>query len=282
MDNKYHLKSSVTDLDGFRIHGYEGDYIFSGIRDTGHYYEEETLNKWTPLFGPVRTLFDIGANLGNHTLYWSKYLRPDKIVAFEPFPVNDTVLRLNIGENRLSSVVTAETLAVGASQGYASVSDIDTGNLGGTTFKVTDEASSAGGYKPVPMTSVDLYAGQHNLAPDVIKIDTEGFELDVLKGAEKTLQKDTPALWIEVSGTTHAAVRKFLQNLGYRLIDIMHINVLYMHASKTDLQPLFDMDTLIDMMYRYQQKTYGYYADYKRTKRLLEKERAKRKVEDLK
>ena len=275
MDNELHLTLSVTDLDGFHVHGYEGDYIFYGIQDTGHYYEEETLKKWTPLFGRVRTLLDIGANLGNHTLYWSKYLQPEKIVAFEPFPENDKVLRLNLEENGLTGTVTAETLAVGASQGYVSVSEIDPGNLGGTAFKLTDLSASSGAYQPARMTSVDLYAGQHNLAVDVMKIDTEGFELAVLKGAEKTLQKDRPALWIEVSGGTHAAVREYLQSLGYRLIDIMHINVLYLHSSKTDLQPLFDMDTLIDMMYRYQQKTYGYYADYKRTKRLLEEERAK-------
>ena len=272
---EYQMTPSTTEMDGFRVNGYEGDYIFSRIRDTGYYYEAEVLEKWTPLLGRVRTLLDIGANLGNHTLYWSKYLQPAGIVAIEPFLVNYKVLQQNIEGNSLSGIVTAEMIAVGESQGYASVADVDPGNLGGTTFTCTDNFSVPGNYDTVRMTSVDLYAEQHNLTIDAMKIDTEGFELAVLKGAEKTLQKDMPALWIEVSGNTHAAVREYLQSLGYRLIDIMHINVLYLHSSKTDLQPLFTMDTLIEMMYRYQKKTYGYYADYKRTKRLLEEEQKK-------
>ena len=125
MSFEYQMTPSITEMDGFRINGYEGDYIFSGIQDTGYYYEAETLEKWTPLLGRVRTLLDIGANLGNHTLYWSKYLHPARIVAFEPFLVNYKVLQQNIEENSLSGTVTPEMIAVGEYQGYASVADID-------------------------------------------------------------------------------------------------------------------------------------------------------------
>ena len=67
MSQVFDLKPSVTELDGYHIHGFEGDYIFLGIKNTGQYYEKETLKKWTPLLRNVKTILDIGANLGNHT-----------------------------------------------------------------------------------------------------------------------------------------------------------------------------------------------------------------------
>ncbi len=283
MNNMSSQNLLAAELDGYRIHGYEGDYIFTGIQNSEHYYETDTLEKWTPLLGNVETVFDIGANLGNHTLYWAKYLHPKKIVSFEPFVRNYEALRKNIADNRLDSIVTAEMLAVGQSPGFVSAENVDVSNLGATTFKQVDDLSARENIGAVKMTSVDTYVEQHQLTVDFIKIDTEGFECAVLKGAEKTINRDHPSLWIEVSETSHAKVHAFLQAFGYVMVDVRGFNVLYLHQGKTDGKPLFDMDTIMDMMYMYQSKTNMYYANYEKVKRWLaeEKEKSQRATENF-
>ena len=269
------LKPSVTELDGYDIHGFEGDYIFLGIKNTGQYYEKDTLKKWTPLLGNVKTVLDIGANLGNHTLYWAKYLHPEKIVSFEPFPSNYEALKQNISDNGLDQLVTTEMLAVGESSGYVSVASIDRSNLGATSFKQVGESSTNADSGVTQMTNVDHYVQQHQLTVDFIKVDTEGFEMSVLKGAEKTIVKDKPALWVEVSESSHAEVRKYLEHLGYCMIDIIGFNILFLHQTKTDEKPLFDIEKIMDMMFLYQGKTNIYYANYIKAKKWLTDEKTK-------
>ena len=282
MNNSSERQILTTEMDGYRIHGYEGDYIFSGIQNNNHYYEIGTLEKWTPLLGSPATILDIGANLGNHTLYWAKYLKPKKIVSFEPFPMNYEVLQQNIADNNLELVVKAEMIAVGDSDGYVQTASVDASNLGATTFEQVSATSADADHEGISMTSVDGYAEKHALKVDFIKIDTEGFELAVLKGAQKTIVRDHPAIWVEVSETSHAEVRSFLQNYGYCQIDIAGFNVLYLHREKTDGRSLYDEEKILDMMYQYQGKTNTYYGHYIKTKDQLTamKERAQKAEEN--
>ena len=76
--------------------GYDTDYVFRTIEKTGDFYEAAILKKWTPLLGEPKTILDIGANLGNHTVYWGLNLRPNRLIAFEPYEDNYSLLCENI------------------------------------------------------------------------------------------------------------------------------------------------------------------------------------------
>ena len=64
------------------------------------YYEGYILNEWTKEIGPVEVVFDIGANIGNHTVYFAKHTEARKIYSFEPFKMNFDRLVENVKDNK--------------------------------------------------------------------------------------------------------------------------------------------------------------------------------------
>ena len=83
------MAEKVVKLANAQITGYEDDYILETISRTGDFYEKALLDAWTPLLGNPKVIMDVGANLGNHTVFWATTL-PDveTIVSFEPYPAN--------------------------------------------------------------------------------------------------------------------------------------------------------------------------------------------------
>jgi hypothetical protein len=93
----------------------------------------------------------------------------------------------------------------------------------------------------VPSTSLDAYVGKHRDAPDLIKIDVEGAEIAVLRGASNLLRERHPTLIVEVDkvnqlrfGFTDDDLVQELKGFGYSLssienepgLDLSFVNVL--------------------------------------------------------
>ena len=78
-------KIEKAKLGALEIEGYESDYVFETIRKSGDFYEKGILEKWTPYLKGAKVILDIGANLGNHTLYWATNIPNCKIYSFEPY-----------------------------------------------------------------------------------------------------------------------------------------------------------------------------------------------------
>jgi hypothetical protein len=77
----------------------------------------------------------------------------------------------------------------------------------------------------LPSTSVDEYAATSGTTPSVLKIDVEGFELDVLAGAERCLRVHRPKIWLELhpnilaeQGSSWEEALEFLKARGYEPI----------------------------------------------------------------
>jgi FkbM family methyltransferase len=138
-------------------------------------------------------VLDIGANLGAYTIPLAQTIAPSKgnVFAYEPQRVVFYQLCGNVFLNRLDNVH-AFHMAVGDSDGNVNLPNIDYGksaNIGG--FSLDDsahrrnaitEAEGSYGVRTARLDSLTLPK-----APSLIKIDVEGAELDVLKGAEKTI-----------------------------------------------------------------------------------------------
>jgi FkbM family methyltransferase len=131
-----------------------------------------------------QVVFDIGANVGFYTLLASCLVGPrGKVFAFEPLPENVRYLERHLELNECGN---AEVLSLAMSDrcGFASFS------LSGNRFVgCLDEQ----GELKVRVSSVDALVLEARLPfPDVMKIDVEGEELRVLRGASRTIERCQP------------------------------------------------------------------------------------------
>jgi FkbM family methyltransferase len=129
---------------------------------------------------------DVGANVGAYALVLGQWVGPQGAVfAFEPAPHVYDGLVGHITLNDLAAVVHPVPMAVGAAQTTAPfliARTLGESRLGGSTE--SDCASIN-----VAVTTIDRFCEQHGLDPDFIKIDVEGAELDVLRGARETIRR---------------------------------------------------------------------------------------------
>jgi FkbM family methyltransferase len=164
-------------------------------------------------------VLDVGANVGTHTLAFSKAVGPDGLVlAFEPQPTVFGLLSINIIENNAINVL-AFNAAAGNAAGWIDMPSINytkQSNYGAIqlgSFLMNDENEV--NRIPVPVHRLDdLKAAS---SANVIKIDVEGMEAAVLEGARGLITKSRPVLLVEneAPGEASEAALRLLFELEY-------------------------------------------------------------------
>ncbi|TKB98225.1 FkbM family methyltransferase [Pedobacter cryotolerans] len=140
------------------------------------------------------TFFDIGANVGAYTLLASG-LCNSKTIAFEPIPTTYSILKANIDLNKLGNLVTTENKGISSKKDklYFTVDEDTTNHI---LINVKDNQHTI----LVETDMLDIYYLKNK--PSLIKIDVEGFEREVLNGANLTLADLTlKAIIIELNGS---------------------------------------------------------------------------------
>ena len=158
---------------------------------------------------PSMVYLDCGANIGNHTIFFSLIANAKKVYAFEGLKDTYDILKKNIQLNHLEHVE-AYNYVLGAHEGYAEVASYQEENIGGTSFSETSESK-------IKMIKIDDFNIKEKV--DFIKMDVEGFEKNVLKGMEQLLKKDRPILMIEIFNENYAEVSALLNSYGYYLAE---------------------------------------------------------------
>ena len=169
-------------------------------------YEHEKQNVFCKEIRSGDVVFDIGAHVGFYSLLASKLVGDGgSVVAFEPLESNAEYLRRHAALNRVPvrvvEVAVADRDAIGH---FRRGSDTYTGAL----------AESG---ETVPVVSIDLLIDTHEVpTPDVIKVDVEGAESLVLKGAVQTLSRFHPIVFLAVhSQRLRDECTDILRGLGY-------------------------------------------------------------------
>jgi len=136
---------------------------------------------------------DIGANIGSYTVLAAGHVGAS-VVSIEPVPKTFEHLQNNISINQVANKVVAYNLALGNEKGQISfTSTLDTMNHVATA----SEANTI----EVPVDTLDAIMEKEK-EPVLLKIDVEGFETNVLKGASQTLsRKNLKAIIIELNGS---------------------------------------------------------------------------------
>lgn len=148
--------------------------------------------------------FDIGANVGLYTALFARRAR--EVVAFEPLARNVSYLHRLVALNRLERVRIVP-LAVGERTGLGSFS---------AGRNVAEGRVSEGGTIPVGVVSLDDFVDRFGTVPTFMKIDVEGAEGDVLRGAKRLLSARHPRLLLSTHGDeVRDDCLALLRELGY-------------------------------------------------------------------
>ena len=171
------------------------------------------------------TVLDVGGNIGFFSTLLSRYAGPSgRVLAFEPEPANLGLLRENLARNGCANV-TVIPCAAGLEAGTA-VFSLDaatgaTGRLGvGATAGELAVGTGTVHLIETAVETIDGVADRLEAAPDVIKLDIEGGELQALTGALETLRRHRPIVVSELTGESGGDVVRLLDGLGYLLWDL--------------------------------------------------------------
>lgn len=200
------------------------------IRD---YWEKERIASMQANLKKGETLFDIGAESGYMSAIFATMVGPENMVMFEP-----------------SEVFWPDIKAIWEANDYATPKDTFWGFVGAETKNIntsedcdiidgwprpahSDKLIKASSYrylweptheKTIQQITIDDYVGLKGIIPDALTMDCEGAEMAILKGAEQTLKKHKPKVWVSEHfddlqlkhyGVEQGTIRNFMEQLGY-------------------------------------------------------------------
>ncbi|GBD88590.1 hypothetical protein BMS3Abin03_02526 [bacterium BMS3Abin03] len=187
------------------------------------YYEEE-LNKVQNYIRKGDTVIDVGGNLGFYTLLLSELVGVNgKVFTFEPFSENFKKLNRTISINNLNNV---DSFNVGlGEEERKAILYYDSHQTGMSTivYKISSDAIT----EEIKLTTLDKFFEKIKKKISFIKIDTEGYEPQVLLGGKRILLKDKPVICIELGGEYFESslfALKILKELNYDC-DAFNINL---------------------------------------------------------
>ncbi|CAB4134514.1 fkbM_fam, methyltransferase, FkbM family [uncultured Caudovirales phage] len=183
------------------------EYVGKSLYQYGEYNPDET-EMILSLADKNRVCLDVGANIG--VMAQALEANGFKCIAFEPQTEIYNVLVKNFkGE--------AHNCAVGATEGTVTLPKLyysEKGNYGG----ISVNTKSIYGSYVKPLLSLDHLFENGEIDVGFIKIDVEGFELEVLKGATKLINRCKPILYIEDDRVGKSVdLRRYIRELGYSI-----------------------------------------------------------------
>lgn len=202
------------------------DVFWYGVKDPFEIFQIKRFIK------PGAIIFDVGANFGYYTIKLAALLEGNcKAYAFEPYPPTFQRLSYNINKNDLGRCVFPFELGFSDTIENAAMSQTP-GNTGGNY--VTPNSHEGG----IQLQTIDYFCTAHNIPKiDFMKIDVEGLEPLVLKGAIPYFdkQRELPVIMIELNP-------ECLQRAGFGVDDVLQTlgryNYSYYVARRKELVPL--------------------------------------------
>ena len=191
-------------------------------------FEPKTIRQYQQTLKSGAIVFDIGANIGSHTLPLAKIVQPNGMVfAFEPTLYAVTKLSNNVEIHpTLSKCIKVEQILLSDQKSSLEVHEIES-SWPIKTSKITHnlhggEAKSIAGSEVITLDTFVIKNKVNVL--DLIKIDVDGNEINILKGGIKTIKKLKPLIMFELApyalrekGHSGEELLQILNELGYKI-----------------------------------------------------------------
>ncbi len=214
----------LTDAFGIRFICYPWDATPVADQTSRAFYKPEFAAQKL-LIHPGDTVFDVGANIGLHSIFMARLVGDHgQVHAFEPVPNTYAMLRETLALNRIEHVQTRME-ALGNTQSVLPMNVFaDQYNAWSSFGRPQYDQVKPVGTVPVPTRTLDEYVAANHLARiNFLKIDVEGYEKQVLEGAARSLSAGLiDALSFEISqiplqgaGASARAIFALLASHGY-------------------------------------------------------------------
>jgi len=212
-------------------------YISNSIIENGTWeideinFLKELLLQHKNIYGDGVVALDCGANLGVHTLEFSKLMKNwGEVHSFEPQKRVYNALSKTLSLNKTTNVY-SYNLALGKEEAFIEVPKLDYTkklNFGGLELnqhggvpKIDDQSFEKLATYKVKLRTIDSFNFKR---VDLVKIDVEGMELDVLRGGKKMLLNLKPIIFYEVSKSNEIELKKYLELNNYKIIKRINNN----------------------------------------------------------
>ncbi len=240
-DNIFPLTTVVDNPNYGKIKCFNNNDYVSNFILNGNIWENDIYqNIFKKYIKENITILDCGTFIGTHTILLSKLNPSNDVIGFEMMPEHYKVLVDNIKLNNLENVLVFNT-ALDEKLGRTQMPD-HTYAMSNVNFGGISLLSSKINIKIPTLTLDYILPFVDELKPvQFIKIDVEGYEINVLNGAKELLTKYKPIILIEISKGTDkflgSDIWKFLQGLNYKLKNISGDDyLLYIPGQFPDLE----------------------------------------------
>lgn len=194
-----------------------GHSAYFGLADHG-------ADRFLRSIGASDVVVDIGANIGLRAMAFAKAARNGRVIAFEPHPVSFARLKAHAEANHLHHLVPVR-LGIGNARSSARLYEVVDTNPGMNRIISDPDVESHFPSQEIEIDTLDrALASQDVTHVTHIKIDVEGYEMEVLRGSEAVLKRDGPALFIELDddnlrdqGSSAKELVEWLRGHGYRV-----------------------------------------------------------------
>ena len=178
------------------------------------YYETDEMDMILNIVEDNWTVFDIGSNIGLHTILLNKKFKNLNMYSFEPIPNTFDILKINLGLNNITSKI----FNCGISDDNTNIQFyFNKGQTAASSMRDLKEDKENTDIITCKVMTLDSFCEEQKIEKiDFIKIDVEGSELLAFKGGMKVLEKYKPIIFSEM-------LRKWAKKFGYHPNDIINL-----------------------------------------------------------
>ena len=199
---------------GIRIYADPYEKIDNAVIRYG-YFDDDVYKAISKNLKDNDTFWDIGANIGLHSVTLKKNYPNLNCYAFEPFPRAAVQFELNCTLNNIT--IPLYTIAIGKVNGFKGMYTTNQ-NLGASGLLELKTLKGEGTLYKVAVYSSDQLVSDFNIAPpDILKIDTEGNELNILQGAQGILSSGKCRCIVFEGNRAIKPIIKFLNSYSYKV-----------------------------------------------------------------